>query len=868
MSDDLVQIEFGAKIDGAVADVKRFETELRSSFKQIQDSIGAVNGVFTKMQSVLASVTAVIAGGSMFKSAIDGAVSWTNETTKLSKSLGITTEEASVLAVGLHHIGVESDQYVQASTMMSRQLQNNANAFEVLGVKTRETNGHLRPATDLMREVNERLVSIQNPLERNQAGIAVYGRAWQEVRPILKLTTEVMKEAEERARELGLIVGPEGSANAKQYTEQLRDLNLVGKSLEVQFGSKVLPVFTRLGAEVSKTSVITQAITTVFETVSVVAANVAFVFAAVGRELGAIGAQLEALAHGDWATFHAISDAVKEDGVRARAELDALEKRLMGGTKPAASSAPPPADDSTPLNFHKTGKSGDMLAAQLALQKAGHEAERALQLEHLKEAQSIYDDAHRAGLLSDASYYDAKLAIETAAINASIVAKQKERDEAAKAQAEAEQLAKKARDQGDTEGQAKYEAQALKFKTDQVRALGDIAVLEAQRAASVRQTTDSYLQAEKKLTDDLAMIAANRAKSNADAEIAADRSALDQKRALRQIDAQSAFDQERELEARSFAATLAFLAAKRAQLKADDERGQAQQFADEEAAEREHQQRIAQIDRAAQLDRQRFALQAQQNVESAFATLLTDLTSRIKTVGDAFRAFGLSIAKVFQDLIAKKFADRLFGDGSAGGKLIDSMTKPVFTALDMILGKTVATEAAKTAATEEGVLARVAAETWGAAMTVLQTAWAAVKTIAIKAYEVMAGVYAALASIPYVGPVIAPIAAGAAFVTVAGYAAHIASAEGGWWDIPGDQIAQVHKNEMVLPAQHAQDLRDWLGSGGGGRGGRSAGGDTHLHVNIQALDGASVKRVLVDNPDALAAGIKKAIHDFHLRPER
>lgn len=71
-------------------------------------------------------------------------------------------------------------------------------------------------------------------------------------------------------------------------------------------------------------------ITVLFQTVAVVAANVAFVFGGVGREIGAIGAQLVALAHGDLTGFRAISDAVKEDGARARAELDKFEARVMG----------------------------------------------------------------------------------------------------------------------------------------------------------------------------------------------------------------------------------------------------------------------------------------------------------------------------------------------------------------------------------------------------------------------------------------------------------------------------------------------------------------------------------------------------------
>ena len=66
-----------------------------------------------------------------------------------------------------------------------------------------------------------------------------------------------------------------------------------------------------------------------FKIIMLVAADTAYVFQAVGREIGAIAAQLVALAHGDIKGFHAISDAVRADAVQARKEIDALELRIM-----------------------------------------------------------------------------------------------------------------------------------------------------------------------------------------------------------------------------------------------------------------------------------------------------------------------------------------------------------------------------------------------------------------------------------------------------------------------------------------------------------------------------------------------------------
>lgn len=114
--------------------------------------------------------------------------------------------------------------------------------------------------------------------------------------------------------------------------------------------------------------------------------------------------------------------------------------------------------------------------------------------------------------------------------------------------------------------------------------------------------------------------------------------------------------------------------------------------------------------------------------------------------------------------------------------------------------------------------------------------------IAMRAYQAAAGAYAAIAAIPYVGPVLAPIAAGVALAGAIAFAKNIFSAEGGF-DIPKgmNPMVQAHSNEMILPAQHADTMRalsalhlqGGLGGGGGGN-----------NINLQALDARSFERML------------------------
>lgn len=130
------------------------------------------------------------------------------------------------------------------------------------------------------------------------------------------------------------------------------------------------------------------------------------------------------------------------------------------------------------------------------------------------------------------------------------------------------------------------------------------------------------------------------------------------------------------------------------------------------------------------------------------------------------------------------------------------------------------------------------------------------KTILGSAWTAAANVYKSVSAIPFVGWILAPALAIAAAVEVAGFAKRIASAEGGWWQVPSDQMANIHKDEMVLPRHLAEPLRQNIE--GGGTGG------THHHYHIAAMDARSMAEVFKRNPAALAEGLRKLAKTHHL----
>jgi len=162
----------------------------------------------------------------------------------------------------------------------------------------------------------------------------------------------------------------------------------------------------------------------------------------------------------------------------------------------------------------------------------------------------------------------------------------------------------------------------------------------------------------------------------------------------------------------------------------------------------------------------------------------------------------------------------------------------------------IASELAMSTATEADAAARTAASGEGLAAGLAIKAANAIKSIATDSAQAFSGIFAFLA--PIMGPAAAgPAAAGEATVMAA--ASGIASAAGGWM-VPSDQLAMVHQNEMILPANISQGLQNMISANGGAGAGA-------VVVNVSAIDSQDVKRFFQSNGSLLVNAVNKAMRN-------
>ena len=236
----------------AMGVLDQFSKQVRDSTGGIESQFRGLNKIVANFAAPFAALMAVVGGGAFLKGTINETRDWTVEAQKLARTLGVTTEEASVFGVAIREVHGDADMFLSIATKMTRTLNSNESAFQKLGVATRDHEGHLRNTKDIMLDTFAALSTMKEGTDRNIASTQIFGKGWLEVQKYLAITRDTMVEAKEKAEKLNLIVGSDSVAATKAYRKSAEDLDLTIKALKIRIGQELMPVmqdFNSMAAE-------------------------------------------------------------------------------------------------------------------------------------------------------------------------------------------------------------------------------------------------------------------------------------------------------------------------------------------------------------------------------------------------------------------------------------------------------------------------------------------------------------------------------------------------------------------------------------------------------------------------------------------
>lgn len=822
------------------ADAARgFSAQAEGSLNKVQNSITSLQGKWVALGSVILS-------GAGFKEAVDVSVNMTKEAIALGKALGINASQASILNIALGDIYQSGDVMIAANTAMTKTLRTNEEAFGKLGVVTRDTSGHFRSSLDIMLDVNTNLMRFKEGVDRNIEGTKIYGKQWGEVSEILKLTNDLMAESATKAAALNMVVGEEGMEATAKYRASMNDVEDVLQAVQKTIGDAVMPVLTDLGNEFSETG---------SDKVEVMRKGMAILVAAFyglknGVEIAWItlrtfiqasvtGLLLFADVAGKALTldfsgakqawksgFEAYKDVWIQGGkdivTSSEKNGEAIKKALERGFNPQAQT---PAKGSGGAGAGATGSSsgGDPTEktrtkewdATLDQQKQAHismNAENGTFFEFSQEREAAYwkailqrhDITAKERYEVERKYTKLVLDIQKEQFEARIAGLKLELESYQNNMAERERIAL----QISAFMRERYGAESKEYATSQ-----------AELVKIKRKTADQQRAIENEMRE----LAVNINLAGIESENQQSQLML----SMGLITREQLLVQESEYQTRMFEIKRAALAEQMTLLSMNpdmDPVAREQLNRQIQELEIQHRQRMGEIARQAQLENAAPTLAVFRTMESGLDNAMVQMLTRQQGLAQGLSAIYKSVGMAFvQEMVTKPMAEWAAG---------------WVRKLAMNMGFLGMENAQKAGATAIGV-----GITTGAAGT----------EIGANAAVAGSGAAASLASIPFIGPILALAAMATVFAAVSGMSKNVKSAANGF-DIPKgmNPMVQTHEEEMILPSKYANGLREII------NGGQTGSREGDIYLNVNALDGASVKKFLMGNKGAVADALKSA----------
>lgn len=238
-------------LDGDVSPLRQKLREAGNSLKQFgtdaESSVSRVTGPLKMLQERFVAIGAILAGGAVFKEAVTQTAQLTEESIKLGRALGVSASEASILREALTAGNTSQEEFLGAAKGLAKQLRENEDGLQAMGLKTRDAAGQLRPLNDLVLEGIDVVNGYRAGTDRAIAGQAMFGKGFEMTSNLAEMNKKAVADVAEQMQALGIVASVESVAAWQAFDDAGDKAGLTMKALKVTIGSAVMPVLTKLG---------------------------------------------------------------------------------------------------------------------------------------------------------------------------------------------------------------------------------------------------------------------------------------------------------------------------------------------------------------------------------------------------------------------------------------------------------------------------------------------------------------------------------------------------------------------------------------------------------------------------------------------
>ncbi len=231
-------INMAANISALRADLTQGANTLQSAGSRMMNMANNVKGALVGMAGALG----VGLASAWIKEAIDAA----DAASKLSASTGTAIENIAGLQLAFDLGGAGGDALGTTMTKLNKEMVEGGKTLSAFGIKSKDLNGNFRDTKDVLYDVADAIAGTESTVLKTQLAMDLFGKSGADLLPLLNGGSAGFREMDEMARKLGLTFSEATGARAEEFNDSLDLLSLGSKGVARGIAAELLPTLTSL----------------------------------------------------------------------------------------------------------------------------------------------------------------------------------------------------------------------------------------------------------------------------------------------------------------------------------------------------------------------------------------------------------------------------------------------------------------------------------------------------------------------------------------------------------------------------------------------------------------------------------------------
>ena len=270
----------------------------KAAFNSVTKGLKGVGSGAAKVTKGVAKIGLAAAGAATALAALVKVnIDFMDKLGKTSSKLGIEVEFLQSMRFAAEQTGVKVEaldmglqRFIRRAAEAARGTGESKRAFEQLGIQLTDTNGNLRPVRDVLFEVADGIQNTTSSAEKVRLAFKFFDSEGVSLVNTLKDGSKGMKEFEQQAENLGIIISSQTIKKAEKFADSLNIVKKQVMAISANIASGFIPILQNMSKKLTDFLVKMKGGDKTFEKFGMGIANSVIEFVAIGIEkLGLFG---------------------------------------------------------------------------------------------------------------------------------------------------------------------------------------------------------------------------------------------------------------------------------------------------------------------------------------------------------------------------------------------------------------------------------------------------------------------------------------------------------------------------------------------------------------------------------------------------